>query len=186
MKIFRNTVLLTIVCLITACAPPLPMHSMIPNDVVYSQIQKDFYLKNKIALGEFTPNLPSPLDNGYPNKLFLNARSAAQQALSKANLLAQDTANAKYILSASIEDVANPRCIFGSCENGSSIKYTLINSKTKEIVYSELLIVPFTYEYPAFGANMDVVFQESFGGAVANNFAHLIHVLTKKTKKDFL
>lgn len=171
----------SILLALTGCAPnPLPTYTMQPNKALYGQIEKDFYLKNKLAISNFESNL-----GDENSKIFYsNAHLAAQQALTQANLLSMDATKAQYILAANIMDVQYPSCMFGTCETGSSIEYSLTDSKTGSVVYKELLVVPHNYEYPVFGADPNVFIIEATGGAIGNNFAHLIHVLTNKNKAD--
>lgn len=179
----KNTsVILSIVLLLAACAPhpPLSSYTMQANDRVYGQIQKSFYLKNKLAISDFTYET----SNQNMAHLYDNSKYAAQISLTKAGLMASNPNNAEYTLSAVIKDVGFPRCIFGTCETGSSIEYTLKHSKGDKIAYKQLLVVPYNYEYPAFGSNMEFVLCSAVGGAVGENLAHLMHVLTDKKKED--
>jgi hypothetical protein len=168
--------------LLSGCAPepPLPEMMLRPSDKIYSQIQKKTYLSGKIAIGEFS------YDAKRENlgRMFENTRFAAQQSLTKAGLLARDPNKAEFILNGTIKDVAMPHCMFGTCETGSSIEYVLSHAKTGRVAYRELLVVPHNFEYPAFGSNMPLVIKAAMGGAIGENLAHLIHLLTLKTKKD--
>jgi hypothetical protein len=174
---------LPLLCLFLAACQPLPISSsyMKADPKVYSQVKKDgFYLKNKLAIGEFT----NDTDNTNYTIIYSEMRYAFQSSLTEAKLLSSDPGKAQYILSGKLKDVGRLKCFFGTCEAGSSIEYTLTEAKSKKIVYKELLVVPFNYDYPVFGANMHVVVIEAMGGVIGENTAHLIHVLTEKKKAD--
>lgn len=173
---------LLIISLLSGCAPEPPLSEMMlrPADKIYGQIQKGSYLSGKIAIGDFVYDAKQEnLKHMYDNMRF-----AAQQSLTEAGLMVKDPAKAEFILSGTIKDVAIPHCIFGTCETGSSIEYALTHAKTGRVVYTELLVVPHNFEYPAFGSNMALVIRAAMGGAIGENLAHLIHLLTLKTKKD--
>ncbi len=172
--------ILPFLSLLTACytPPPLETYSMEAGAAVYNQVEKDFFLKKKIALSPITADTGSE----STNHILSNATQAAQTSLSKANLLSETPDKAPYILSGKIKNVAINTCWFGTCESGSAIEYTLTQAGTT--VYKDTLVVPFNYEYPAFGADMNFVYRMTQGGAIGNNFAHLIHVLTSKNQGD--
>ena len=167
---------------LVGCVPqmPLPSSMMEADEVVQNQVQKEYYLKGKVALADFEAHT----SNEVLNTWYVSAKYGAQASFSRVGLLSQDPNKAKYILSGIIKDAGNPSCFFGTCETGSSIEYTMIEAKSKKVVYQDLLVVPYTQEYPAFGANMVAVIHQTMGGAVGNNFAHAIHVLTQKTQGD--
>jgi hypothetical protein len=145
-------------------------------------MEKKSYLSNKIEVGEFIYDSKQKSSE----HIFDNVSSVAKLSLAKAGLLNKAKSKTSYKLTAIIKDVATPSCLFGTCETGASVEYKLTNTKTKNVVYKELLIVPHNYEYPAFGANMHLVMSEAIGGAIGENLAHLIHMLSLKTKKDLL
>ncbi len=162
---------------------PLDPSSMQASPAVYDQIEKDFYLKNKIMVMPVQSELPpKPLNSKFYDEIYANATSALMQSLSKAGMLSDSSVHAEYNLEATLVDVQNPRCFFGTCETGSAIRYVL--KKDGRVVYKDILVVPQNYDYPAFGANLDYVIRESFGVALGNNFAHLIHVLSTKKKEE--
>ncbi len=153
------------------------------SSAVYNQIEKDFYLKNKMVVAPIKSELPPKLLNhDYYNELYKDATLALSGSLYKAGMLVQDGSKAKYILQATLIDVADPRCFFGTCETGSTIKYEL--KQNENIVYQQVLVVPQNYDYPILGANMAFVIRDAMGAALGNNFAHLIHVLANKTQED--
>lgn len=178
----KHILFLLMIAGLSACTPqPLEEYGMRADDKVYSQIQNNYFLKEKLALQPIT----SDIDDVIIQKLVIpNVSQSAQLSLTKAGLMTMNLANAQFILRTNIKDITFISCRFGSCEGGSAIEYTLINAKTKKISYHDTLVVPFNYEYPAYGSNMDMVFRKAIGGAIGNNFAHLIHVLTQKTKED--
>ena len=146
-------------------------------------IEKDFYLKNKIMVMPIRSELPpKPLNPSYYNDLYANAAEALAQTVNAAGMLANNPSQVQYNLSATLIDVQDPRCFFGTCETGSTIKYEL--KKGERVVYDEMLVVPQNNDYPAFGADMVYVIREASGAALGNNFAHLIHVLSTKTQGD--
>ena len=168
--------------LLSACAPPpLPFQAMKAPDTVYGQVKKDgFYLQNKLAMG----TVETDMDSKNMAILYSEAGQAIQASLSHANLLSADPAKATYLLSAHIKDVGYPRCFFGTCETGATIEYTLSNIKSQTVAYQEMLVVPHNFDYPVFGANMPIVYRQALAGAIGENTAHLIHVLTNKTQAD--
>jgi hypothetical protein len=159
--------------------PPIATENLLPGDAVYSQIKAGSYLKGKIALGDFTYGGESDVGNMYDNSRF-----AAQQAMSKAGLLAVDPADAKYVLTAVIKDVRTS-CMFVTCEGGAAVDYTLTEKKTGRVAYHELIVVPHNYDYP-FGTDAALVIRPALGASVGNNIAHMIHLLTRKTEKDLV
>ena len=183
MNLTKQILLVCLIGILSACTlPPIPEQKMRASDAVYNQIQKEYFLKNKIAISKIESHIASD----RMRVRYDNATLAAQNSLEKAGLLAADDKKASYVLSGAIKDVAVPSCSFGTCEVGSAIEYTLIDKNTGKTVYQELLVVPYSYDYPVFGANMAVVITEAMAGAIGNNFAHLIHVLTEKKKKNLL
>lgn len=168
--------------MLAACAPsPLVSSQMMPDKVIYGQIEKNAYLKGKIMVGE--------VDYAGEKKgmapLYISASDSLALTLQQAGYLAADEASAKYRLNATIKDVEFPSCLFGSCETGSAVKYTLNDIKRDRTVYQELLVVPYTGEYPLFGANMTLVQRRMLGSALGENYAHLLQVLSRKIKSDF-
>lgn len=163
--------------------PPLSVDSMQADPAVYDQIEKDFYLKNKIAVAPIRSELPpKPLNSKFYNELYQDATLALARSLDKAGMLVRDTSKAQYILHATLIDVQDPKCFFGTCETGSAIKYQL--KQGDNVVYDQTLAVPQNYDYPIFGADIGLVLRESYAVALGNNFAHLVHVLSNKTKGD--
>jgi hypothetical protein len=55
--------------------------------------------------------------------------------------------------------------------------------KRDKVVYEELLVVPYTGEYPLFGANMYIVMRAMAGAALGENYAHLLQVLSRKNQE---
>ena len=164
---------------LSACTPdPMPSTYLVANQKVYSQIEPDFYLKNKIIVD----NVTYQADNARSAPLYANAADALAHSLSQANMLAPDQKSGAYRLSGVIKNVGWPSCMFGSCETGSAINYTMTDIKTGKTVYDETLVVPYMSEYP-FGGQPN--FLATLGGAVGENYAHLIHVLSMKKQKDF-
>lgn len=184
MKTTLNIFPILLIVSLSACAPPPPLHTSImqPNDAVYTQVNKAPYLKGKIALA----GISAETQDADVNALYANASLAAQSALTKAGLMAESPNAAPFVLSGTIKDVGTPRCFFGTCESGSSVQYSLINTKTKQKVYSDLLVVPYTMQCPVFmdGAQTYATVMNTFGGAYGNNLAQLIQVLSRKTKED--
>ena len=146
---------------------------------VYDQIDESFYLKRKITVD----NVVYQGKNGRAAPLYTNAAAALKESLGKAGMLASEE-RAPYVLNGYIKDVGVPSCFFGTCETGAAIEYTLTDTKKDKIVYEELLVVPYMSEYPIMGADMNVVMRSTVGGAVGENYAHLIHVLSDKTQKE--
>jgi hypothetical protein len=183
------------ICLLSAAialagcsANPIPMASMQPSPVVYGQLQKEFFLKEKIALDTVQLHLPpKPLNKNFYNEIYANSNAAFASALDQAGLLAKNADTAPYKLTATVVDVQDPSCAFKTtCETGSSIQYELRKAKDGAVVYKELVVVPFSLDFPLFGANMPLVIQDAMGGALGNNFAHVIHVLTNLSQKEVL
>ena len=177
--------LLAMICVLalTGCAiQPLPVGSMRASDEVYHQIEKDFYLRHSLGVSPVKLEIPpKALNSTFYTDLYANSTEALSASLNKAGLLAKST-NARYTLETTVLDVQDPRCFFGVCETGSTIKYQL--KRGDLVAYEEMLVVPQNYDYPAFGANMHFVVRDAMGWALGNNFAHLIHVLSTKTEGD--
>jgi len=166
-------------------AQAVPSHLMQPSEQLSSQIPKDFYLQHKIKIGTVLSQLPSkPLNKNYYTELLANARDALELALQTSKLLAKDDKEAIYELNAALIDIKDPSCFWGTCETGSTIKYTLKKVSNNKEVYSELLVVPQNTEFPIIGADINQVLLTSYGSALGNNYAHLIHVLANKDKGD--
>lgn len=179
--VIRNKTSFSFLCLLlAACQPiPLPPAQMQANKVVYEQIEPDAYLRHKLVVDHVD------YEDGESAlaPLFRDATDALSDSLAQGGYLAT-SGRAHYSLSATIKDIKFPRCLFGSCETGAAVYYRLTDNKRKKLVYEELLVVPYTGEYPLFGANMTLVQRQMLGAALGENFAHLIHVLSLKKQKD--
>ncbi len=129
---------LPLLFLLAACqAQPLPASLMMADHKVYAQLHESAFLKHKIWVGDVTYGG----NNGNTAPAFQFAREALSDSLAIGSYRA-DGQNAPYTLSAIIMDVEFPRCFFGTCESGSTIKYTLSETKTEKVVYSDMLVVP--------------------------------------------
>lgn len=182
MRIFYNVLLVVLlVGALAACQPaPLAPSQMLPSEAVYGQINQDGFLKGKIMVDDVTyageRELLAPL--------YSEAGMSLAMVLNQSGYIAADEKAAQYRLSAVIRDTQIPRCFFGSCESGAAIDYTLVRIKDGKTVFSQLLVVPYTMEYPLFGADMGLVQRGALGGALGENYAHLLQVLSRKTKKE--
>jgi hypothetical protein len=158
----------------------LPITFLEPQPPVYGQLEKDTFLKGKIAVGEFKYNAAH---KGLA-PLYTYTNLAVADALRKAGYLASNAEKAPYLLSGVIKDVQPPRCLFANCDTGSAVEYTLMDTKKDEVAYHELVVVPYTYDIPFMGGDEVMILQQGYGGAIGNNIAHLLHVLNQKTKSD--
>jgi hypothetical protein len=166
--------------ILTACEnKPLPAAMLEPPAAVYGQLETGTYLTDKVAVREF--KYQGKAERLAP--LFLYTNIAVSEGLQKAGLLASSPSKVKYTISGVIKDVGFPQCLFANCDTGSAIEYTMTNQK-EDVVYHELLVVPYTYDIPIMGGNEVLILQQGFGGAIGNNIAHLLHVLNQKTKSD--
>lgn len=166
---------------LTACENhPLPVELLEPQPAVYGQIEREFYLKGKIAVGEFKYQAA----HKHLAPLYADTNIAVANALRKAGYLSGDASHAPYFLTGIIKDVQNPKCLFANCDTGSAIEYTLTDTEEDVVVYHELLVVPYTYDIPLLGGDEVMIIQHGYGGAIGNNIAHLLHVLNQKTKSD--
>jgi hypothetical protein len=174
---------LTILLLtLTACDPvPLATQQMMPSPVVFEQIEHSDVFKGAIMVEKVSYD---DAENPRMGKLYDGAADSLGMALMQAGYLAADEASAKYSLYASVKDVQFPRCVWATCETGSAIEYTLTDIKRGKVVYQELLVVPYTMEYPLLSDNPEIP-RAALGGALGQNYAHLLHVLSRKKPNDF-
>lgn len=153
---------------------------MLPSDVVYDQIPKTPYLVGKLEMGEFTYTGPNAAGNSI---VFANFGSAVEMALSKGKFIAVG-GKAAYRISGTIKDVATPSCVWGSCEGGATIEYTLTDLKTASEVHTDLLVVPYTAECPVMMDNALPWIMKTYTESIGANVAQLIQVISRLQKTD--
>ncbi|WP_152054206.1 hypothetical protein [Tautonia marina] len=159
---------------------PIPAHMMEPREQSFKQVDGNYYLKGKLAIGDVIRSLEWQEDDPF----FNNLPFALQRGFNAAGLLNQNASDAEYHLLSDIKDFQMPSCMFGSCETGCAVEYTLVEAKSGDPVYRELVVVPHTSEYPLFGANSTMVIYEAAGGAFGENIAHIAQSLARKTEAD--
>ncbi len=181
----RSLLSLLAVLALSACAKPVPLavNSMLPSEVVYEQTSRHFYLNHKISVGTFAYGGEN---TAYGEVTFQNFGAALHSALQKGGYLAKGS-HARYRLTGEIKEVKVPRCLFGSCESGAAIAYTLTDTRSGKVVYDDLLVVPYTCEAPVFMNDPKVqqqVIMNAYTQTVGANIAQLIQVLNRKTASD--
>jgi hypothetical protein len=159
---------------------PFSRDSMVPPEAVYAQLEPDPYLQGKVAVGGFTYRG----DNSRLSEAYLHAGEAMEKGLDKAKLLYHTVANAPYVLSAEIRDVQAPSCFFGTCDGGAAVDYVLTERATQRVAYQDLIVVPYTFTYTVFTGSDTQRQRQGYAGAVGENIAHMMHVLTTLTQKQ--
>lgn len=157
---------------------PIEPQYMLPKEQAYSMMAKNPYMHGRISKVSATSNLENENDRMF----FSRFSEALDSALGSAGLKGNKKPN--YALDAQLLDTDVSSCLFGTCEGGSAIAYTLKN-ETGKTVYSDTVVVPYNHEYQMF----DERAAQSAGlntmtGAVGENIAHLIQVLSRKTKGE--
>jgi hypothetical protein len=177
-------VMLALMLALAACAKPVPIDAqrMLPSEKVYEQTSDRFYLKHKIVLGEFEY---AGVNKQVGDVTFANFRAAVEQALRKGGYLA-DGDHGTYRLSGKIMEVKVPHCVFGTCESGSAIEYTLTHTGSGKIAFQQLVVVPYTMECPVFMNDSMVaqIIMKAYTETVGANIAQLIQILNRKTAAD--
>jgi hypothetical protein len=164
------------------CAYPARYGKMVPEAYLFKPTPDKFFLKNKIVLEEVTGGKETnPLwVSEVGNQEF---KRALRESLRVQQLLASNSADGKYGLTVSLEEISHP--IFGFDTTAvSSVHYFLRKNKTNRIIFDKRITVSHT-------ATSEDAYEATIRGRVANegavrkninNFLNLLLLLKNRFK----
>lgn len=164
----------------------IPAENIYPSEALYQQINPHPPLAHSFSVGSFTYAGANEAEFIFKSKQnwLKHLDLAVEESLKKAKLLAKNQEKARYIISGEVKDFNLPNCLYGSCDGGSAINYS-IEDKKGRVLWQELVVVPYT-EPVAFSIELQPhVMWDHSGRVLSENVAHMVHVLSTKTTKDF-